>query len=188
MSCSSPVQFYGDEDSGQNDEDDDDDDTEDLLGFKYGLFWLAVITTIIAFLSDEIVDTISGAANSMNLHASFVAGIIVPIVGNASEHAVSILFAGKNKVNLVLGVALGSGVQIGVMVLPLLVVLGWIAGKEVTLAMGVGDSVMYLWAVMLVTIVLKDGKSNWFSGAALVATYFAVTATFWFHKPEILNS
>ena len=81
----------------------EDDEDEDLLGFHYSLLWLAIITVIIAFLSDAISATIESAADSAGISRIFVASIILPIVGNAAEHAGAIMFAAKNRLDVTLG-------------------------------------------------------------------------------------
>lgn len=84
----------------QNDEEEED---EDLLGFRYSLVWLAIITVMIAFLSDAISATIENAADGAGISKIFVASIILPIVGNAAEHAGAIMFAAKNRLDITLG-------------------------------------------------------------------------------------
>lgn len=75
----------------QSDEDDngveEDDEEEDVLGFYNALFWLAAITVLIAFLSEAISETIQNAANDAGISGIFIAAILLPIVGNAAEHA-----------------------------------------------------------------------------------------------------
>eukprot|EP00435_Cladocopium_sp_Y103_P006630 s1739_g2.t1 len=95
-------------------EDKDEEDEPGILGFYGGIFWLAVITVFIATLSQWIVDTIEGAAASLGMPILFISGILVPIVGNAAEHAASVVFAYRNKMEIALGSAVGSAVQISV--------------------------------------------------------------------------
>lgn len=83
--------------------EEDEEEEEDLLGFKYSLVWLAIITTLIAILSDAISATISNAASSAGISNIFLAAIILPIVGNAAEHAGAIMFAAKDRLDLTLG-------------------------------------------------------------------------------------
>jgi Ca2+:H+ antiporter len=88
----------------KTDEEGDDED-EDLLGFNYSLLWLSIITVLIAFLSDAISATIENAATSVGISRVFLSAIILPIVGNAAEHAGAIMFAVKNRLDLTLGTA-----------------------------------------------------------------------------------
>ena len=89
------------DDKAEQDEDDDED--EDLLGFNYSLVWLAIVTALIAVLSDAISATIQSAALSVGISRIFLSAIILPIVGNAAEHAGAIMFAAKNRLDLTLG-------------------------------------------------------------------------------------
>ena len=89
----------------------DDDDEEAVLGVWGAILWLAVITVFIAFLSEYMVDAIEGDAHEVGVPDLFLGTIIIPIVGNAAEHAAAIIFAYKNKMELALGIAIGSSTQ-----------------------------------------------------------------------------
>jgi Ca2+:H+ antiporter len=129
-------------------------------------------------------DTIQGAAEALHFPSTFVAVIVLPIIVNCSEHYAAMMLAGKNKLNLTLGIVLGAGTQIGLMVFPILVILGMFFHKDVSLLMDNGETVSYLCSVLLATLVLKDGKSNWISGVILMAAYGVVVICFWFDAPE----
>ncbi|WVZ17527.1 hypothetical protein V8G54_010509 [Vigna mungo] len=104
------------EDQDQNEEEGDTDSDEAVIGFWSGCVWLVGITVIIAVLSEYVVETIEDASNSWGLSVSFLSIILLPIVGNAAEHAGAIIFAFKNKLNISLGVCLGSATQISMFV------------------------------------------------------------------------
>ena len=106
------------------DDDDDDDDEEAVLGLWGSIFWLGVITVFISFLSEFMVDALQGASENWGVPDLFLGTIVIPIVGNAADHAAAIIFAVKNKMELSLGVAIGSSTQIA-LVLPLCIVIGW---------------------------------------------------------------
>lgn len=78
------------------------------MGLSWALFWLGFITVLIAFLSEMVVDTIKEAHDSLGIPLPFLSTIMLPIVGNAAEHASAILFAYKNKMEITLGVAVGQ--------------------------------------------------------------------------------
>lgn len=92
-------------------QEDDEADEEFVLGFWGAIFWLGVITAIIALLSEVMVDAIEGAAASWGVPDIFIGVIVIPIVGNAAEHAAAVIFALKNKMDLALGIAVGSATQ-----------------------------------------------------------------------------
>ena len=79
------------------------DEDPPVLGFWGGITWLCIITVFIAFLSDILVDAIEGAATELNIPILFIGTILLPIVGNAAEHAAAILFAMRNKMEISLG-------------------------------------------------------------------------------------
>jgi len=100
----------------EGDDDDDDtqevDDEEAVLGVWGSVFWLAVITVFISLLSEYMVDALEEAAVGWGVPDLFLGTIVIPIVGNAAEHAAAIIFAVKNKMELSLGIAVGSAVQV----------------------------------------------------------------------------
>ena len=169
-------------------EDDDDGEEEDVLGFKFALVWLAIITVFIALLSDALSESIQDAANGMGISGVFLSAIVLPIVGNAAEHAGAVMFAMKNKLDLSLGVAVGSSTQIALLVIPLLVILGWMGGYDLTLNFGLYESFTLFLSTVGVTFAIKDGTSNWFLGVALIAAYCVVAAGFWVHFDQDLDS
>lgn len=152
---------------------------EDVLGFYYSIGWLTAITLLIAVLSDALSSTIESAAEQVQIPTMFVAGIILPIVGNAAEHAGAVMFAVRGKLDLTLGVAVGSSTQIALMVMPLLVVIGWMIDQRLDLNVGQFEAFTLFLTVLMVTITIKDGTSNWLTGLCLVSAYFVVAAGFW---------
>ena len=121
-------------------------------------------------------------------HQVFSAAILLPIVGNASEHTGAIIFAMKNKVDLALAVAIGSSTQISLCVLPLLVLISWMLSSELSLNFGGFEATTLFLSVISVTFAIKDGKSNWLLGMTLVAAYIVVAMGFWAHDDQDLDS
>lgn len=169
-------------------EEEDEEEEEDVLGFWNAMIWLAGITALIAVLSEAISDSIQNAADDAGISGIFLAAIVLPIVGNAAEHAGAIMFAWKGKVDLAIGVAIGSSTQISLCVLPFLVILGWMMGKDLDLTFGSYESACVLLTVISVTFAIKDGTSNWLIGATLVCAYFIISIGFWCHSNDSLDS
>jgi Ca2+:H+ antiporter len=117
----------------EEEKDEDEEDEESELGFWEAICYMAAITICIALLSDYIVDTIEGAAKGWGCPVSFVSVIILPIVGNAAEHASAVMFAVKNKMDIAMGVAVGSATQISLFVIPFCVLVGWAMDKPLDL-------------------------------------------------------
>lgn len=164
------------------DDDDDDDDEAPVLGFWTGIGWLWVITCAIAVLSDVMVDAIEGASDSWNVSIAFISTILLPIVGNAAEHAGAVVFAVKNKMDMSLGVAIGSSTQIALFVMPLCVLVSWADEKPLTLDLQVFETVVLFVTVVAVALACSDGKSNWLKGLALLCSYLVLSAGFFFHE------
>jgi Ca2+:H+ antiporter len=142
-------------------EEEEEEEEEKILGAWGAIFWLAVITVAISFLSKYMVDALQGAAKGWGVPDLFLGTIIIPIVGNAAEHAAAIIFAMKNKMELSLGIAVGSAVQIAIFVLPLCIVIGWYVDVPLSLDLHAFESVCLLISVLLVTILIQSGESNW---------------------------
>jgi len=87
--------------------DEGEVEEEQVMGLGWALFWLGLITVVIAFLSEMVVSTIKEAHDSLGIPLPFLSTIVLPIVGNAAEHASAIVFAYKNRMEITLGVAVG---------------------------------------------------------------------------------
>ena len=170
------------------DEEEDDDEEEPEIGFRGTIIWLAIITVLISILSDYLVYAIEGAAESYNVPLPFISTIILPIVGNAAEHASAIIFAMKNKMEIAIGVAVGSATQITLFVIPLCVILGWMVGSPLDLNMEIFETACMTVAVVTVVIVIMDGESNWLKGLTLAIAYFVVSASFFYHQDKALET
>ena len=142
---------------------------------------MAGITFFISVLSDVIVDTIEGAARSWNCPVAFISVVMLPIVANAAEHASAIMFALKNKMDLSVGVAIGSSTQIAMFVFPFCVLVAWAMNCPLDLNMKVFETVSLVLCVIVVTFVVRDGKGNWLKGLTLTLAYAILAASFYFH-------
>lgn len=171
--------------TGEREEEDEGD--EDVLGIRYAMLWLAIITVIIAFLSDYLVAAIEGTGKQWNLNPVFIAMIIIPLIGNAAEHAGAVVFAMKNKLDVTLGIAVGSSTQIGLMVLPLLVLIGWCADIDIDLNFQSFEAFSLFLCIVIVNFACKDGDSNWLTGVTLITAYFIVATAFFVHVPESMG-
>jgi Ca2+:H+ antiporter len=153
-----------------------EEDDEPQLHIWVAIFTLAAATVIIALCAEFMVNSIDAVAKAVS--AEFVGLILLPIVGNAAEHATAVTVACKDKMDLAIGVAVGSSMQIALLVLPLIVVLGWILGyDEMNLSFdGFQIAVLFV-AVLLVNYLISDGKSHWLEGALLQALYLIIAVS-----------
>jgi len=142
---------------------------------------LAVVTVLVAVTAEWLVDSINGLTDSGHISKEFVGVILLPIVGNAAEHVTAVTVSVKDKLNLSIGVAVGSSIQIALFVVPFIVTLGWILGKPLTLLFDPYESIAMFLAVLTVNYVVQDGKSNWLEGFILMGLYLILAVTFWYY-------
>ena len=169
------------EDFDDSDDSDDDSDDDPELGFTESIYYMAAITLFISILSDVIVETIEGAARSWNCPVAFISVVMLPIVGNAAEHASAVMFALRNKMDISIGVAIGSSTQIAMFVFPFCVCVAWSMNKPLDLNMKVFETVSLVLCVVTVTFCIRDGKGNWLKGLTLILAYVILAASFFFH-------
>lgn len=162
----------------QDVDEDGEDQEEAVIGFASGLFWLAFKTVLIAILSEYVVGTIEPTSQSWGLSVSFISIILLPIVGNAAEHAGAIIFALKNKLDITLGVALGSATQISMFVVPLSVIVAWIAGIQMDLDFKLLETGSLFVSVIVTAFTLQDGTSHYLKGILLLLCYIVIGACF----------
>lgn len=142
---------------------------------------LLVITLGVAVESELLVGAFEEATAKFGLTALFTGVILLPIIGNAAEHATAVTVALKNKMDLSLSVAVGSSMQIALFVAPVLVIAGWFMGQPMDLDFNPFELVAVAVAVMIVNSVCADGKSNWLEGGLLLAVYTVLGFAFYFH-------
>lgn len=151
---------------------------EAVIGFYSAFVWLITLTVIIAILSEYVVDTIEVASDTWGISVRFISIILLPIVGNAAEHAGSIIFAFKNKLDISLGVAIGSASQISTFLLPLCVIVAWIMGIPLSMDFGVVETGCLAFSILLTVLTLQDGSSHYLKGLMLVLAYVVIGACF----------
>ncbi len=142
---------------------------------------LAATTALIAWMSEILVGSVEQAAHSLGMTSVFVGVIVVAIIGNAAEHSTAILVARKNRMDLSLGIAIGSSIQIAVFVAPLLVLLSYfIAPRPMDLVFTPAEVMATGLAVAITGQIASDGECNWFEGAQLLAVYVILGIVFYF--------
>jgi Ca2+:H+ antiporter len=142
---------------------------------------LLVCTLLVAWESELLVDSLEVATSKLGLSALFTGVILVPIIGNAAEHATAVTVAMKNKMDLAMSVAVGSSMQIALFVAPVLVISGWIFGQPMDLDFNPFELVAVAVSVLIANSISSDGKSNWLEGTLLLAAYTVLGFAFYFH-------
>ncbi|XP_030930103.1 vacuolar cation/proton exchanger 5-like [Quercus lobata] len=164
----------------QIEEGADDDEAPQISKWE-SLIWLLVITTCVSILSEYLVDTIEGTSIALNIPLTFISVILLPLVGNAVDHASAITFAMKDKLDITLGVSIGSSTQIALFVIPFSVVLGWIIGQAMDLNFQLFETTTLVISVLVVALMLQEGTSHYFKGLILLLCYLIVAASFFVH-------
>lgn len=135
---------------------------------------LLVSTGLVAVCAEFVVDSINEVVEQGAVKEAFIGLIILPIVGNAAEHVTAIAVALKNKMDLAIGVAVGSSIQIALFMTPLVVILGWMMDKEMTLHFTLFETVCLFVSAFIVNFLVLDGRSNYLEGALLMCTYVII--------------
>ncbi len=147
---------------------------------------LLVVTLGVAIESELLVDSLEVATENLGLTSLFTGVILLPIIGNAAEHATAVTVAMKDKMDLSVSVVMGSSLQIAFFVAPVLVIIGWFIGQPMDLSFTPFELVAVVVAVLIVNSISSDGRSNWLEGVLLLATYTLLGLAFFF-QPAIVT-
>lgn len=131
-------------------------------------------------ISEILVGSVEVVTTEFGFGELFVGAIIIGIVGNAAEHSSAILLARKGKMDLSIGIAAGSGTQIALFVVPILVIAGILLNRSFTLVFTGFEIISVLLAAIIMNLIAHDGKSNWFEGVMLIAVYIIIAIGFFF--------
>lgn len=166
--------------------DEEDDEGEDpQLAFPVAMGTLVGVTVLIAFCAEFLVDSINYVTTQGGISEEFLGLILLPIVGNAAEHATAVTVAIKDKMDLAIGVAVGSSMQVALFIIPLLVIIGWGMGIDaMSLSFDIFQVAILFVSVLLVNYLIGDGKSHWLEGMLLMCLYLIIATCSWckFHK------
>jgi Ca2+:H+ antiporter len=135
---------------------------------------LAAATVGVAIESELLVHAATEATEALGLSTMFLGLIVIPIIGNAAEHAAAVMLSRKGQIDLGLQIALGSSTQIALLVAPLLVFAGVLLGQDMNLVFRPFEVVALGLATIVVAIITLDGESHWFEGVQLLAVYAMV--------------
>lgn len=131
-------------------------------------------------ISEILVGSVEVVTAEFGFGELFVGAIIIGIVGNAAEHSSAIFLARKGKMDLSIGIAAGSGTQIALFVVPILVISGILLNRPFNLVFTVFEIASILLAAIILNLIAHDGKSNWFEGVMLMAVYLIIAIGFFF--------
>jgi Ca2+:H+ antiporter len=147
---------------------------------------LAGVTVVVALVSEIFVESVQGASVELGMTPAFVGFIVVALVGAAAEMASAFSGAWKNRLDLSVGIALGSAAQIALFVAPVLVLLSYVLGPTpMSLQFWPGAVVMMLFATMTTSLVTNSGRSAWFVGVLVIMVYLVFAMTLYMLPPQM---
>ncbi|ROT35288.1 Calcium/proton exchanger [Sodiomyces alkalinus F11] len=152
--------------------EEEQDEEEEAIMSPWAAGAILVITTLlVSFCANYLVESIDPLVEDFNITKTFIGFILIPIVGNAAEHATACVVAVKDKMDLAIGVAMGSSVQIALLVTPFLVLVGWAMDQPMSLRFQTFEVIVFALSVLVVSYTVRDGKTNYLEGAMLLGLY-----------------
>ncbi|KAJ5403487.1 hypothetical protein N7509_003358 [Penicillium cosmopolitanum] len=164
---------------------EEEEEEERLLNPWAATVALIIVTIMVAICADYLVGSIDDLVQTTGMSKTFIGLVLIPIVGNAAEHVTAVVVAYKDKMDLAIGVAIGSSLQIALFVTPFLVILGWIMGIEMTLHFQTFETVAFFISGLVVTLLIQDGKSNYLEGGMCLGMYLILALAFYVYPDDV---
>ena len=175
-----PLSKVRSEDTDGSNDKEDEEKTE--MSRTAAVVLLLCTTALVAVCAEFMVDAIPAMiASNKAVSQAFIGLIILPIVGNAAEHVTAVTVAAKNKMDLAIGVAVGSSIQIALFVTPVVVLLGWILNSEMSLYFNIFETISLFVTAFVVNFLVLDGRSNYLEGSLLIAAYVIIALGAFFY-------
>lgn len=174
------AEFYEEVNNEEGSENENSRDHSNVSSLPVAIGMLILSIGVVAILSEILIDSIDGFSKSAGLSETFIAVILLPVIGNAVEHMSAILVAYHNKIDLAIGIACGSSVQIALFAAPVMVLVSWCTSSDrrLTLNFDVFDTAALAFSVFVVNATLADTRTNWLEGAVLVMCYVIIASAF----------
>jgi Ca2+:H+ antiporter len=166
--------------AGEGDDLMDAEHAEGVWSVGKSIGVLVVAAGFVGWISEFLVAAVGEAGDAMGMSKVFMGVVVVAIVGNAAEHSTAILVAMKGKMDLSLGIAMGSSMQIALFVAPVLVIAGHLMGTPLGLEFTIMEVVAVFLSVGVTSLLVLDGRTNWFEGVQLLAVYTILAMAFYF--------
>lgn len=166
---------------------DSDEDDEPEINWVCCVIMLFISTVLVAFHCDWLVESIDPVCDRFGVKKAFVATVLLPMVGNFSEVIAAVSIACKGKLDLAMGVAIGSATQIALCVIPVTVFIAWGYGVPLDLDFEVFQVKLLVVMILVATLVVLDGEANWLKGSLMITSYCIIAMSFWFiHDREFI--
>ncbi|PFH53003.1 hypothetical protein AMATHDRAFT_1728 [Amanita thiersii Skay4041] len=152
---------------------------EPQLSWQLTVLVLVLVTLAVSITADRLVEAMDGISNTIS--KEWAALILLPVASSIAECITAVNGSVKDQLTLSISVAIGSAIQTSLLVIPCVVILGWITHRPLALLMDPFQSLVLYIAVQTSTYVMADGKSNWLEGMILVCLYIIIAVSFWFY-------
>ncbi|GFR44006.1 hypothetical protein Agub_g5152 [Astrephomene gubernaculifera] len=166
--------------AGAQEEEEEEERQEPMLSLVTSLGLLTLITVLVAVCSEYLTSSLEEFSKSSGLGEAFLGTIVLPIAGNACEHMTAVIVATKNKMDLSMGVAVGSSIQVALFAVPLAVVVGWMTGHPFTLDFDPFSALALMLSVAQSNFVTAGATSHWLLGIQLIALYVLIALAYFF--------
>ncbi|KAM6505303.1 Vacuolar calcium ion transporter [Fusarium solani] len=165
-------------DAENQNSDEHEEPEEPSLGTVSAIAVLVITTIMVAICANYLVGSINSLVKTSGISRAFIGLILIPIIGNAAEHVTAVVVAVRDKMDLAMSVAVGSSIQISLLVTPFLVIVSWALGSDMSFHFETFQTAVYFVSVLVVTRTVQDGKSNYLEGAMLLGLYAVIALAF----------
>jgi len=154
---------------------------EPTWSVKKSLLVLGATTIGIGMVSEVLVSSIRPVLGQLGWTELFLGTVVIAIIGNAAEHYSAIAMAAKDRMDLSVQIAVGSAIQVAMLVVPLLVFASLLMGKDMDLVFTTFELAAIVLAILATNMTIQDGESNWLEGAQLLSAYGIIAVAFFLH-------
>ncbi|MHB2020950.1 MAG: calcium/proton exchanger [Candidatus Xenobia bacterium] len=141
---------------------------------------MLVATVLVAWMSELLVDAVEPATRSLGLSETFLGIVVFAIIGNAAEHSTAVSMALQDRMDLAMGIAVGSSIQIALFVAPILVILSQATAHPMNLVFTPAEVMAVAVAAIIMGQISQDGESNWWEGVQLLSVYLILALVFYY--------
>jgi Ca2+:H+ antiporter len=165
-------------------EEEPADDPHEAWSLRKSFAVLLIATAAVAVEAELVSHTLESTAKALGLSVFFVGIIVLPFVGNAAEYFAAVYFARKDRMGLVMNIAVGSSIQVALLTAPLLVLISYVIGHPMNLVFANPLELIAISGVAFaVNSIAQDGETTWFEGLMLIAVYALLAIAFYFVTP-----
>lgn len=175
-------------DAGLQQEMKDDEEELQTLEPVGATVCIVAVVILITVCARYLVDGIDGIAETAQIIKTFIDLVLLPMLGNAAEHATACGAAYRDKIDLAVSVPIGNAMQVVLFVTPFLVVLGWIIGQPMTLHFQSFETIVLFLSVLVVNSLIQGGKSNLLEGCMCLGTYTIIALAFYVYPDHAGDS